>query len=94
MRGYHFADSLARGGACIDGAADGGDVTTNNRGDQAGIDLFPADKTNIRGLHHRVCSFNHRGPGRDIQSFRALHVPFDRFLWALRLIGFGADYQF
>jgi hypothetical protein len=60
MRRDYFADSLAGGGACIDSTADSSYITTNDSCDQTGIDLFPADKTNIRGLHHRIGGFDHR----------------------------------
>ena len=35
------------------------DVTSDNRGDQAGVDLLPADEHDVRGLHHRVGGLDH-----------------------------------
>jgi hypothetical protein len=56
----YFADALAGSRTSIDSGTDSGHIAAHNCSHQAGIDLFPADESNVRGFHHRVGSFNHR----------------------------------
>jgi hypothetical protein len=55
-----LADSLPGGSAGIDCSTHSGNIAPHDRSHEAGIDLFPTDKANIRGFDHRVGSFNHR----------------------------------
>ena len=60
MRGNNFADLASGGCACIDRTPNGCDITTDDGGNQAGVNFFPADESNIRRLNHGVGRFNHR----------------------------------
>ena len=54
-----LADAARGGGAGVGRGLHGADVAADDRGDQAGIDLLPADEDDVRGLHHRVGRFDH-----------------------------------
>jgi hypothetical protein len=64
LRNYVRTDDLtdlsASGGAGIDCGAHGCNITAHDCRHQSGIDLFPTHKPNVRGLDHRIGSFNHR----------------------------------
>jgi hypothetical protein len=56
----HFTDSLSCSSAGVNSASDRSDVSAHDRRHQAGVDLFPANETNVRRFHHRIGSFDHR----------------------------------
>jgi hypothetical protein len=56
----YFADAFSGCSARVNCTSNSGDISTHDRGHQTGIDLFPADETNVRRFYHCVGSFNHR----------------------------------
>jgi hypothetical protein len=60
MRRHDFANSLTGRSARIDCTTNRRYVSTHNRGDQTGVDLFPADEPNVRRLNSSVSRFDHR----------------------------------
>jgi hypothetical protein len=60
MRGDNFANPLPCSRSGVNSGSDRGDVTADDRRDQTSIDLFPANETNVGGLHHCVSRFDHR----------------------------------
>jgi hypothetical protein len=60
VRRYNFAYALPCRRTRIDRTADRGDITSHDRSDEAGVDLFPTDQTNVRSFHHCISRFDHR----------------------------------
>ena len=58
QRGHHFADALRRFNAGIDCRFYRADVAFHHGGDQAGADVFIADKLDVGGFTHRIRRFN------------------------------------
>ena len=54
-----FADAPGGRGAGVGGGFDGGDVATDDRRHQSGVDFLPADEHHVGGLDHRVGGFDH-----------------------------------
>jgi hypothetical protein len=54
-----LADAPRGGGAGVGRRLHRSDVAADDRGDEAGVDLLPADEDDVGGLHHRVGRFDH-----------------------------------
>jgi hypothetical protein len=59
MDPHQFADAPCGSGASIGRGLDRSNVAANERGNQARIDLLPADENHVCGLEHRIRGFNH-----------------------------------
>ena len=58
QRGHHFSDALRRFHTGIHRCFHRADVAFHHRGDQAGADVFIADKLDVGGFTHRIRRFN------------------------------------
>ena len=59
MNADELSDLACSGGAGIGGGLHGSHVTSNDRGDEAGVDLLPPDEGDVGGLDHRIDGFDH-----------------------------------
>jgi hypothetical protein len=59
MDAYELADTSRGRGSGVSRSLDRTDITPNNRGDEARIDLLPADEDHVRSLDHRIGRLDH-----------------------------------
>src|ERR1051325_10494941 len=60
VRCHNLADSFSGSSTGIDSSTNSSDVAAHDGRHETGVDLFPADETNVRGFHHRIGGLDHR----------------------------------